>query len=166
MREAKAGSHLVTGEITALIQPHRGVWKLFSTEQQDVFVWYPKGTLKHFQDLKQLLPREEPELFLRHQKIISADFCNDWLPVNKPCGWLPMAVLSKPSGAAVLQPVNAWIFGILENLELFFTSLRKGWFEVHIKDSTIGTCMLAKASSLEALAWKPGPGTSSWWSGV
>lgn len=67
-----------------------------------------------------------------------------------------MSVLSRPSGAAVLQTLNAHLFDILGILELFFTSLRKVWFEVHDRHLYAGKCFIPGGACLESqTSYKP-----------
>lgn len=63
---------------------------------------------------------------------------------------------SRPSGAAVLQTLNGHLFDILGVLELFFTSLRKVWFEAQERHLYAGKCFIPGGVGLEfQTSYKP-----------
>lgn len=67
-----------------------------------------------------------------------------------------MSLPSRPSGAAVLQTLNGHLFDILGILELFFTSPRKVWFEVHDRHLYAGKCFVPGGICLEfQTSYKP-----------
>lgn len=67
-----------------------------------------------------------------------------------------MSLPSRPRGAEILQILNSHLFDILRILELFFTSLRKVWFEEHDRHLYAGKCSIPGGVCLEfQTSYKP-----------